>query len=332
MNAIKLNEYNSNVLRALLSLKLGSYHPLDLSDDEVLVDLHASTCNPSDIAFICGAYNIVKPLPAVPGFEASGIVSMTGENTHNLLGKKISCFVQSDKSGTWAEQFIVHKKDLIILSDDFNMDQAAAFSVNPFTAYGLVKIAKKRNSKAIIQNAAGGQVAEFIRILAKKEGLNVINILRKPQSAKMLLDAGEQFVLCEQDENFEEDLIELANNLSGTIAFDAVGGDLSGKLINAMPAESELIVYGGLSGQRISGINEMDLIFANKKISGFNLIDWKVRLEKGEFDIISKTLQEMFIKEELVTKIQGETTLDNIIDGLKIYLKNMSAGKLLIKP
>jgi len=120
--------------------------------------------------------------------------------------------------------------------------------------------------------------------------------------------------------------------LNATIAFDAVGGTLTGEMFNCLPANSELVVYGGLSGKRISDFNEMDLIFKKKIISGFNLIDWKISLSENEFQKVSEDLQEKFISGKLTTKFQSEITLDEIVNGLKTYIKNMSAGKLLIKP
>jgi NADPH:quinone reductase-like Zn-dependent oxidoreductase len=297
-----------------------------------LIELHAAACNPSDIAFIRGGYNIIKPLPAIPGFEASGKVISVGKNAQNLLGKNISCFVQSDTSGTWAENFVVNINDLIVLDKRMDLDQGAAFSVNPFTAFGMIDIAKNRGSKAILQNAAGGQVAEFIRRLAEENGMKVINIARKPETVDSLVKSGEKFVLFEQDENFAEKLKSLSHELNATTAFDAVGGELAGIMFNAMPKNAELVSYGGLSGKNISGISEMDLIFKNKTISGFNLIDWKKDLPENEFQKVSENLQEKFILGKLKTKFQSETTLDEIVSGLKTYIKNMSAGKLLIKP
>ena len=141
-----------------------------------------------------------------------------------------------------------------------------------------------------------------------------------------------EFVLCETDENFESRLSELAHDLDATTGFDAVGGTLSGQMFNAMPADSELVVYGGLSGKRMTGINEMDLIFHDKIISGFNLIDWKAEMDPEDFSQISAELQQLFIDGTLATNFQGVTTLDEIKTGLKSYIGNMSGGKLLIKP
>lgn len=332
MNAVVLPAYNQNILRAMLSLKIKEVETLKPGEDEVLVKMHASVVNPSDIAFLRGGYNIVKSLPAIPGFEGSGTIVETGNNVENLVGLNVSCFVQSDKSGTWAEYFVANKNDIIVLSEEMELDPAAAFSVNPFTAYGLVKIAKCKKSKAIIQNASGGQVAQFIRKLANLEGIQVINIVRKESTLGKLSEQGEQYVLCEQDDTFVGNLTSLALDLNATTAFDAVGGTLAGLMFNAMPKNSEMVVYGGLSGKKISDINEMDIIFGNKRITGFNLNDWKNQMPLAEFESISQELQKKFISGDLKNNYQGSVNMPDIVDGLKAYLGNMSDGKILIKP
>lgn len=47
--------------------------------DQVLVRVAASPINPSDLSFVQGRYGVRKPLPAVGGFEASGLVVAAGE-------------------------------------------------------------------------------------------------------------------------------------------------------------------------------------------------------------------------------------------------------------
>jgi len=332
MKSIQLKTYNKNIIRALLGLKLEEKEVSIPGGNEVLVKMHASPCNPSDIAFIQGTYNIVKSLPAIPGFEGSGVVVSAGKNASHLIGKKISAFVQSDTDGTWAEYFVAHVNDLIVLQDEMDLDQAACFTVNPFTAYGLLEIALMRESKAIIQNAAGGQVASLIRTMAQENGIDVIDIVRKKESAETLKSQGAKYILYENDETFDEQLMDLSSNLKATTAFDAVGGRLSGTMFNALMPDSELVVYGGLSGKLIENIDVMGPIFQNKIISGFNLIDWKAELEDGEFEKISEQLQNKFISGAYKTAIQGSTTFENIAKGLRNYIVNMSAGKILIRP
>jgi NADPH:quinone reductase-like Zn-dependent oxidoreductase len=148
----------------------------------------------------------------------------------------------------------------------------------------------------------------------------------------MLQTQGAKHVLYENDENFEEQLIALSASLQATTAFDAVGGKLSGMMLNALAPDSEMVVYGGLSGKPMENIDVMGPIFQNKILSGFNLIDWKNELEEGEFEQISEKLQNKFIEGAYKTTIQGSTTLNNIVKGLRNYISNMSAGKILIRP
>ena len=153
--AVILPAYNNNLIRAIIGMKTGERNLPDLKANQVLIRMEAAPCNPSDIAFIRGGYNINKPLPAVPGFEGAGVVVDTGNNATAILGKRISAFIQAEVDGTWAEYFIAEAKDCIILKDELNIDQGACLSINPFTAYSLVEMAEKAKCQAIIQNASG---------------------------------------------------------------------------------------------------------------------------------------------------------------------------------
>ena len=330
MKGIILPQYNKNIIRALLSLKPEEKELRAPGKDEVVIKIHAAPCNPSDMAFMQGGYNIVKTLPSIMGFEGSGIVVDAGEEASHLIGKRVSCFTQDDSDGTWAEFLITKKENVILLKEEMDMDQAACFTVNPFTAHGMMEIARVNESKAIVLNAAGGQVPNMMRIMAKKEGLETINIVRKEETASTLKENGEKYVLLETDEDFYKQLKTFCHQLEATTAFDAVGGAQSGQIFNAMPKDSELIIYGGLSNKAVSGLNTLNLVFNQKFIYGFSLPDWKSEI--FNFDEISESLQDKFIDGSFKTKIQGTTSLDNVVKGLRNYIANMSGGKVLIKP
>ena len=165
------------------------------------------------------------------------------------------------------------------------VDQAACFAVNPFTAYGLYDLAQEDYCEAIIQNASLGQVGRFIRVFAKNDNLKVINIVRKAVQVEQLKAEGEEYVLDSSADNFVGDLKKMAHQLNATMAFDAVGGEMTAQLMNAMPADSEVVVYGGLSGMAITDINPMGIIFDRKILSGFNLMDWMENLVDGEIEV-----------------------------------------------
>ncbi len=332
MKAIILPSYNSNIIRAMLSLRIEEKDIPKPGSNQVLIKIEAAPCNPSDIAFIRGMYNIEKTLPCVLGFEGSGKVVETGKEAQHLLGKKVSCFAQNDSNGTWAEYFIAEANNCIIIKEKMDIEQAACFSINPFTAYGLLDIAKQMHTNGIIQNAASGQIGIFIQSMAKKEKIKIINIVRKDEHIELLKNRGEEYVLNSQTEGFEEQLTKLAYEINAVTAFDAVGGEITGQIVNAMPPGSKTILYGGLSGKAVSDISTLEIIFKDKTLTGFNLNEWIKEIGKKRFNEISLILQNMIINGEIRTEIQGEFKLEDVVKAIRQYITNMSKGKILFKP
>lgn len=330
--ALILPEYNDNLLRAMLGLKVEERITRDPMDDEVLVKMQGTPCNPSDIAFLRGGYNIVKDLPCVPGFEATGIVVEAGSGALDLLNKRISCFIRGDQEGSWAEYFLAKKSDCFIVKDQLPMEEAACLSINPFTAWGLFEYVLEQGSQAFIQNAAGGQVAGQLRQLAKINGVEVINLVRKEEHVELMKAQGIKNVLNTSENSFQDKLFQLTTQLKPLIAFDAVGGEIGSQMLNVMPPSSRLVVYGALSGSLISGIDPMGVIFSKKLISGFNLNDWLDNLDANKLESVTEQIQDLMIASKMSTEIQGKFKLDEAVKGLRSYIKSMSSGKILFTP
>ncbi len=330
MKALILEAYNPNLIRAMRSMKIVEVdNPLPFAG-EVLVKIQAAPINPSDIAFIRGGYNVKKSLPAIPGFEGTGIIEDVSDDLdEKLIGKRVSFFSQDDKGGTWAEYVAVKLNDCLFVKDDLPIEQAACLFVNPLTAYAMLDHISENQHKAIIQSAALGQVGRFVSFLAKEKGLKLINLVRKAGHVDELRALGEAYVLDINSDDFAIQLKQLATDLNVTAAIDAVGGELTGEILNAMPAGSELLLYGGLSGMPIGGIDPLEIIFKNKILGGFNLGDWLNEQSSVEMAAVSGFLQELFISGKLQTKVQSTVSLENFYDGLKTYISDMSGGKVL---
>ncbi len=332
MKAILLEDYNPNLVRALKNMHLSEMPVPKPKAKQVLVQVEASPVNPSDIAFLRGGYNIVKSLPAIPGFEGAGkIVALGAGVDSKRLGERVSFFTQSNESGAWAEYCVIGENDFVPLSAEMPLEQAACFFVNPFTAFALMEHLSENQHQAIIQTAAMGQVGSFIRYFAREKNIEVINLVRKEAQEKTLREQGFKYVINTNDEDFDSRLKDLAQQQNATGAIDAVGGDLCGRLLNAMPAGSELVLYGGLSGMPVSAINPLSLIFQNKILSGFNLNDWLAEKSGEDFELISHHIQQLFIAEKLKTQIHHSFAIDDFYAGLRAYIGDMSAGKVLIK-
>lgn len=331
--AIELPAINTNIIKSMLGLRLVEKPLPEIGEQQLLVKMEAASCNPSDIAFLQGTYNVKKTIPCVPGFEGAGVIVACGSTlkSKEWIGKRVSCFTQRDKDGTWAEYFLADKNEVIVVGDQLDAQQAATFFINPFTAWGLFDIALERESKAIIINAAGSQVAAFMVALAAKHGIKTIGIVRKAETATMLANHGFDALLVSTGEDFAAQLKAIAWELEATTAYDAVGGEATGQLVNCLPPDSEVVVYGGLSAKAAAEISIMQLIFNNVIITGFNLNDWIELADAEEFVEVKEALIDLIRSKTVYTRVQLEVPVTDVVKGLRTYITSMSAGKMLIR-
>jgi NADPH:quinone reductase-like Zn-dependent oxidoreductase len=281
-----------------------------------------------------GLYGIPKRLPTVPGWEGAGTVIASGGGilANWLKGKRVACGSQSDTDGTWAEYCIASAKTCIPLRREISLEQGACLMVNPLTAWALLDTAKRGRHRGIIQTAAASQLGRIIVRMAGDAGLPLINVVRSKHEADILNDLAADFVLNSGSDDFEDQLRELCHKLNATIFFDAVAGPLAGKVFNAMPQRSRLIVHGVLSYAPISGVDGEDLIFNQKRIRGFWLTDWA--RQAGFLNLLkaSVQIQSAIAKGSIAIKVRKRIKFEEVPSGISEYLDQMSSGKLLIVP
>jgi len=333
MRAIVLDSYESDLEKALSHLQVKEVPVPEPSSGQVLVRIRAAPCNPSDLLFLQGNYGVKKTLPAVPGWEGAGEVVLSGGGVMGywLSGKRVACAIQADRSGTWAEYAVVDATACIPLNDDVSYEQGACLIVNPLTAVGMIESVKSESHESLIQTAAAGQLGRMVLHLAKRDGLSVINIVRRPEQVDLLKSLGAEHVLDSSEADFFQQLKEMADRLDARIALDAVGGALSGTVLAAMPNKSQILVYGALAEKACSGISPLDLIFKEKQVRGFWLTQWiRSKGMLGMFKISSR-VQDLIKSGDIHTEVVEEVSLEDVKDALLRYSREMTRGKILIQ-
>ncbi len=303
---------------------------------EVLVKMHASPINPSDLAFLAGGYGIKKEYPAVPGFEGSGTVVAAGKGflPKMSLGKIVACAASKEYDGCWAEYMITKAGMCVPLSKNITPDQASMMFVNPMTALAFFDLLKKRpNSthkpQGIINTAAASALGRMVIRMGKTKNIPVVSVVRREEQLEQLKAEGAEYVLNSTETNFEEKLKVLAHELNVNTIFDAVGGKLVQQLLDAVPPGSKLYIYGRLSDETCE-ISERDLIFSGNQIQGFWLSGWLKQKSLWQSLRITKKIKALLGK-ELGTKIHKHFEAENITEAIETYKNNMSKGKVLIR-
>jgi NADPH:quinone reductase-like Zn-dependent oxidoreductase len=291
--------------------------------------MQAAPVNPSDIMFCQQLYGVSRDLPLTPGFEGVGLVVKSGGGlmANWLLGKRVSCGNQ-EYDGTWAEYMLVSASLCLPLSAKVPEEIAACALVNPVSAWALSEPLRQRKYKAMIQTAAAGQLGRMMIRLAQRYQKPLINIVHRPALVEELKAMGAEFVLDSSSPDFDAELHDLAAMLDARYAIDAVAGELTGRVLAAMPQSSQIVVYGALSVEGCL-IHPGSLIFEDKHVKGFWLKYWL-----GRRNIVSTLLElnkiTSMLTDELRTQVAVRIPLADAPARLPQELQNFSRGKVLI--
>lgn len=299
---------------------------------QVLVRIEYAAVNPSDLNFIRGQYGERRDLPVVPGFEGSGVVVQAGRGlmARRMLGKRVAVATQ-EGDGTWQQYLVMPALRCIPLHRDVTAEQGASLFVNPLTAYALMDRARRERHAAIVQTAAASALGQMILRLGRRWSIPVVNIVRRPQQVDLLRGLGAEYVLDSSAERFDEELRHVCHDLRTTLAFDVVGGAMTGRLMSAMPSRSCVTVMGNLAGEPCGGLDPDDLVFNAKRVDSFWLTRWIDQQNVLRFLRTIGKVQNL-LGAELQTPVRDRLPLDEAVAGLRAYQAHMSAGKILLTP
>jgi hypothetical protein len=99
-----------------------------------------------------------------------------------------------------------------------------------------------------------------------------------------------------------------------------------------MPAGSTAIVYGALSERPCGAIDPIGVIFEGKSVEGFFLGAWLQ--DRGLLSMLRLTARAQRLVRDggLETQVQRHAGLDDAVEALLQYQRNMTDGKVLIRP
>jgi NADPH2:quinone reductase len=272
-----------------LELSLHDVQVPSPAGDEVLIRVEASPINPSDLGvLIAGAdmstatiagtperpvvtatlreaaleglsARVDKPLPV--GNEGAGIVVAAGSSpaAQALVGKSVGIA----GGGMYTQYRAVDAFACLVLPEGTTPKDGASSFVNPLTALGMLETMRREGHSAVVHTAAASNLGQMLVKLCIKDGVPLVNIVRKPDQEDLLRSLGAVHVCNSGLPTFSSDLVEALKATSATIAFDATGGGtLASQILSGMEqaanatakeysrygstVHKQVYIYGGL--------------------------------------------------------------------------------------
>ncbi|MET0896392.1 MAG: zinc-binding dehydrogenase [Mycobacterium sp.] len=257
--------------------------------DEVLVRVEAAPINPSDLGLLTAGADLTtatvtgtperpivtasmregalvglaarldKSLPV--GNEGAGTVVAAGSSpaVQALLGRTVGI-----AGGAMYTQYrVVDAAMCLVLAEGATARDGASSFVNPLTALGMVETMRREGHSALVHTAAASNLGQMLVKICAKDGIPLVNIVRKPEQEALLRELGAVHVVDSSSPTFAADLTEALTATKATLAFDATGGGtLAGQILNAMEeaasataaeysrygssVHKQVYIYGGL--------------------------------------------------------------------------------------
>jgi NADPH:quinone reductase len=343
------------------------------SADEVLVRVEASPINPSDLGVLipgadmatatvegtperpvvtaslgAGALaglsaRIDKPLPV--GNEGAGTVVAAGSSpaAQALLGKTVGIA----GGGMYSQYRVVHAAACLVLPDGATARDGASSFVNPLTALGMLETMRREGHSALVHTAAASNLGQMLVKLCQKDGVPLVNIVRKDEQADLLRALGAVHVCNTSSPTFTTDLVEALKATSATLAFDATGGGtLASQILNGMEeaassTATEYSRYGSAVHKQVyiyGGLDTSPTILTRNFGMAWGIGGWLLTpfLQNAGAETIGRLRAR--VAEELTTTFAStytrEVSLAGMLrpDAFNSYVKRATGEKFLVTP
>jgi len=137
----------------------------------------------------------------------------------------------------YAQYRALHVQACLPLPEGASAADGASCFVNPLTALGMVETMRAEGHTALVHTAAASNLGQMLNRICVKDGIGLVNVVRKPEQATLLRGQGALHVCDSSEADFEARLTDAIAATGATIGFDATGGGtLAGQILGAMEA------------------------------------------------------------------------------------------------
>ncbi len=293
---------------------------------EVIVDIEAFPINPADLAMLSGRYGVLPKLPSPIGMEAVGRISALGSAVKSAsIGDRVVLLANNN----WAERRKVPFAAVHPVPSDLDVRQMAMLKVNPATAFLFLKnIAKLERDDWIIQTAPLSSVGRCMIQIARSLGIRTINVVRRAEAKLEVTALGGDVAILDGP--------DLAKNVRSAIghqplryAFDAVAGEGTQRLAEALSEGGTVVNYGMLSGEPCT-ISADQTIFRGIHLYGFWVSKYLNRMSLNDRTELFNNVLDYFQRSSLHIEIEATFPFERFQEAIARAEQSNRRGKVLV--
>jgi NADPH2:quinone reductase len=304
-------------------LRYGDFDLAKPGSGEVLVEVQARVVQPADFMFTRGTYRIKPQFPQVAGFEGVGYVTALGLGVDpSLLGQRVAF----RSPGAWATHALVRPERTFRVPEGISDEVACQFSLNPWTAWGLLHAANLSPGARVLATAGRSSVVNVLAALGRKREIDLIRIAREDRGVANVDPP-------RQSADSLSSLLEHEAFANGfDVVFDAVGGPDTLLLMQVVRPEGTLFSYGVLDDRPFS-IRASTVLFRDLHWRGFGINGFLETLSLELRNHGATELWQLLHEQPELLPVAERAPLSRTVDAIRRLQsddKLRRAGKLLL--
>lgn len=241
-------------------LQVGDIDTPEAGPGEVLVRLHTSGVNPSDVKKRSGSFpNLLDDGFVIPNSDGAGIIEAVGDGEDKeRIGERVWVYQAqfARRFGTAAEYVAIDSERAPVLPDDVAFDVGACLGIPVMTAHRCVFADGDVAGLTILVTGGAGRVGHYAVQWASRAGANVIATASNEPDSDACIAAGAAHVVNHRDASVVDAILEANNgervdrvidvefgaNLSVSVAVLRTGGTIA-TYSSTQVAEPQLPFY-----------------------------------------------------------------------------------------
>ena len=325
-------------MRALLCRAWGSVENLRIeeveapvaADDEVLIDVKATSVNYADAIMVAGNYQTRPDFPFSPGLEAAGTVRSIGRKVTRLKpGDRVMATLVC---GGMAEQAVAREAECMLIPERMSIAEAGAFPV----AYLSSDVALRWQARLavgdtlLVLGAAGGIGLTAIEI-GKAMGARVIAAASTAEKLNASFAHGADDGINYTSEGLKERVMALTGNRGVDVCFDPVGGPLFDQALSSVAWGGCILLMGFIGG--VPQIPANRLLVKHRAAFGSVLRYFRFQ-ETDKLHQSAEALLQWYAEGKLRPHISHRLPFEHGVEAIKMLTERKALGKvvLLIDP
>ncbi len=193
-------------------LKTGPFETPVAAAGEVLVRLHTSGVNPSDVKKRAGSFpDLLDDGPVIPNSDGAGVIEAVGAAVPaGRVGERVWIYQAqfARRFGTAAEYVAIASERAPRLPDNVDFDVGACLGIPVMTAHRCVFADGSVEGRKILITGAAGRVGYYAVQWASQAGATVIATASNEADADACLDAGASKIVDHRDDNCAQAILD----------------------------------------------------------------------------------------------------------------------------